>query len=406
MKALAIAGKDLLQVLRDRRALIFLLLMPVAFTLFFGLAIPSTGATRHDARLQLGIVDDDGSVASARLQAALADAGAVRPEDLDPVQVRYVDDLVRRGDFAGVLRIPTGWGDSLEAGRPEPVTLTAERGTQAGLVSVQAVDAVLQRFLAAERVAQTVRSTLAATGNPAPGGAPALRLDTVLDAWQAPPVALSVRTARASVSEGAQAATEGAYDQASPGMIVQFAVYGLILSAMVLVLERKQRALARLATTPTPRSVILAGHTLAMLTLVLAQVLVLEAFGQWVLGVDYLASPLAVALLSLVLALWAASLGMLLGAFARTEEQVVAWSLVAMFVLSGLGGAWFPLEVTGATFRAVGHLMPTAWAMDAFRGVLLRGAGPGQTLRPMLVLLAFACLFLVVAVWRLARRPD
>jgi ABC-2 type transport system permease protein len=402
VKALAIARKDLLQVMRDRRALIFLLLMPVAFTLFFGLAIPTTGAGSHDARLQLGLVDADGSALSAQLRRVLADSGGVRPEALDAVQARYVDDLVRRGDEAGVLRIPTGWGAALAAGAPEPVTLVVDPSTQAGLATAQAVQAAVQRFLAAQRVADAVAATTSAT--PGARGS-AADVATVLDAWRSPPLALDVRAAGSNGTNEA-GASEGPYDQASPGMIVQFAVYGLILSAMVLVIERKQRALARLATTPTPRAAILAGHALAMLAVVLAQVLVLEAFGQWVLGVDYLASPLAMAVLTLALCVWASSLGMLIGAFARSEEQVVAWSLVAMFVLAGLGGAWFPLEVTSATFRSFAHVMPTAWAMDGFRNVLLRGAGMAQTLRPSLILLAFGAAFFALAVGRLARRPD
>ncbi|HKI56390.1 MAG TPA: ABC transporter permease [Trueperaceae bacterium] len=403
MKLLAIAGKDLRQVLRDRRAFIFLLLMPLAFTLFFGLAIPTTGAGSHDARLQLGLLDADGSALSTQLRRALADSGGVRPEPLDAVQAGYVDDLVRRGDYAGVLRIPAGWGAALAGGAPEPVTLVVDRSTPAGLATAQAVDAAVERFLGAQRVANAVAG--ATSNSAAAGGRPAPDVAAVLDAWRAPPLTLATHLAGAGETP-AGAAAEGPYDQASPGMIVQFAIYGLILSAMVLVIERKQRALARLATTPTPRAVILAGHALAMLAVVLAQVLVLEAFGQWALGVNYLASPVATAALTLALCVWASSLGMLLGAFARSEEQVVAWSLVAMFVLSGLGGAWFPLEVTSATFRRFAHAMPTAWAMDGFRNVLLRGAGLAQTLQPVLVLLAFAAAFLVLAVGRLARRPD
>jgi hypothetical protein len=38
--------------------------------------------------------------------------------------------------------------------------------------------------------------------------------------------------------------------QSSPGMIVQFAVFSLITSSMVLVLERKSGALRRLLTAP------------------------------------------------------------------------------------------------------------------------------------------------------------
>ena len=47
-------------------------------------------------------------------------------------------------------------------------------------------------------------------------------------------------------------------------------------------------------------------------------------------------------------------------------EQVSLWALVSMFGFSALGGAWWPLDITGHTFSFIGHLLPSAWAMDAF----------------------------------------
>jgi ABC-2 type transport system permease protein len=175
---------------------------------------------------------------------------------------------------------------------------------------------------------------------------------------------------------------------------------------MVLVIERKQGAHARLLGTPVPRAAVVAGHGLAMLGVVLAQIVVLEAFGQVALGVHYLRHPWATLALTLALALWSAGLGMLIGAFARTEQQVVASGLLAMFLFSGLGGAWFPLEITGPTFTAVGHLTPTAWAMDAYRAILLRGGGLREVALPLAVLVGCAVVFYVLAVVRLARRPS
>ena len=39
-----------------------------------------------------------------------------------------------------------------------------------------------------------------------------------------------------------------------------------------------------------------------------------------------------------------AALGLLIGALARSEEQAIIFSLVPMFILAGLGGAWVPVE--------------------------------------------------------------
>jgi ABC-2 type transport system permease protein len=117
---------------------------------------------------------------------------------------------------------------------------------------------------------------------------------------------------------------------------------------------------------------VIAGHILAMFVVVLLQETLLVTLGQFAFGVDYLRQPLGTLLMMAALALWAASLGLLIGALSRREDQVIVLCLIAMFVFSTLGGAWFPLEVTGKTFSSIGHMLPTAWAMDGFQNIVLR----------------------------------
>jgi len=85
---------------------------------------------------------------------------------------------------------------------------------------------------------------------------------------------------------------------------------------------------------------------------------------------------------------------------AKAEDQVSLFSLIAMFVFSALGGAWFPLEFAGQVFATLGHLMPSAWAMDGFQNVIVRGLGLSSVLLPVGVLLAYAAGFFGLAVWR------
>jgi ABC-2 type transport system permease protein len=44
--------------------------------------------------------------------------------------------------------------------------------------------------------------------------------------------------------------------------------------------------------------------------------------------------------------------------------------------------------------------MPTAWAMDGFQNIILRGLGDASALLPAAILLGVGLLFLAVAVWR------
>ena len=182
--------------------------------------------------------------------------------------------------------------------------------------------------------------------------------------------------------------------------MVQFAMAGLIGAAEILVLERKTGALRRLLTTPTARLEIILGHYLAMYTMILVQLTVLVLFGQLILGVDYFRVPLGTLLMVLITALWSASLGLLIGTLAKTEEQVIIFSLVVMLLLSGLGGARMPLEFTNQTVQTVGHLTPTAWAIDGFENLVVRGLGLDSVLMPAAILFAFAVVFFALGVWR------
>jgi ABC-2 type transport system permease protein len=188
--------------------------------------------------------------------------------------------------------------------------------------------------------------------------------------------------------------------QASSGMMVQFAIFGLITAAMVLVLERKNKTLQRLLTTPIKRWEVIAGHLFAMFAVIFLQETLLVVFGQLTFNVSYARQPLAVLIMMIALALWAASLGLLISALAQKEEHVVTLSLIAMFLFASLGGAWFPLEVAGDTFAAIGHIMPTAWAMDGFQNLLMRGLGLKSVLLPAGMLGLYTLAFFVLAIWR------
>jgi ABC-2 type transport system permease protein len=139
--------------------------------------------------------------------------------------------------------------------------------------------------------------------------------------------------------------------------------------------------------------------------MIFMQFLVLIAFGQ-IIGVNYLRVPLAVLLVALVTAMCIAALGLLIGVVAKSEEQAITFSLIPMFVLSGLGGAWVPLEFTGATFQAIGHVSPVAWAMDGFKNIIARGLGFNSVLLPVAALIGYTLFFFALAAWRFQRVSE
>jgi len=388
-----IALKDLVQLLRERETFLFLLIMPLVFTLLFGFAFGGFSSGESDPRLPVGYLDQDDSSLSRELHGLLAASEVIR---LDEDEARALADLEKlvvdeTRSVAAAIVVPAGYGESVLAGAPLRLILLADASTAAGRSVQNEALAAVNRLASAARTASIVAQVTAEPG----------RFDrafqTAVAAWEHPPVSVT-ETASAAIERRSNSALSLAHT--SPGMMVQFAIAGLMTAAQIIVSERKSRALQRLLTTATARAHILVGHYLAMLALILGQFALLIAFGQLVLKVDYLREPGATALMAITTAMCVAALGLLIGALAKSEEQAIIFSLVPMFILAGLGGAWVPLEVTGEAFRAIGHVSPVAWAMDGFKNVASRGLGIESVLLPAAALLGYAALFFGLAAWR------
>jgi ABC-2 type transport system permease protein len=209
----------------------------------------------------------------------------------------------------------------------------------------------------------------------------------------------------AVAEEAGQWYGDNPYNQASPGILVQFAIFGLVTSGQILVQERKTRTLQRMMSTSMRAWEIVAGHVLAMFVLVFMQEVLLVVFGQFVLHVNYAREPLGTLIVSIALGLWVAAMGLLIGVLVKEDSQVILLSLMAMFIFSAMGGTWFPLEVSSGAFALIGKAMPSYWAMNGYQNILIRGLGLESTWMPTLMLMIYAAGFFALAVWRF-RKMD
>ena len=400
MRVIDLVVKDLRQFSRERMTFVFLLILPLVFTLLFGFAFGGN-ETAHP-RLPVAVLDEDVSDLSQRLVAML-DASAVVRITARDVAVPDLEQQVADEALAAAVIIPASFGDQMRAGTPLPVTLIAigqARYTVEGEVETDAF-----RLASAVQAAQFSTETAGQQGLLEDETARRAYFDEALDramaAWDTPPIRLATSASGALADEATEADTHySAYAQASPGMMAQFAIAGLIGAAGILVLEKKNRCLQRLLTTNMTRAHILLGHYLAMFVLILMQLVTLILFGQLALHLPYLQQPVATLLVTVMTALFCASLGLLIGALAKTEEQVTIYALIPMFLLAGLGGAWVPLEMTPEAFQRVAYLTPLAWVMDGYKDILVRGLGLEAVRTAVAVLLAYAAGLFALAVWR------
>ncbi|MBN1453023.1 MAG: ABC transporter permease [Anaerolineales bacterium] len=396
-RILDITFKDLLQLTRDFKTFMFLLLMPVLFTFMFGFAFGGFSSGESDSRLPVGYLDQDDSWVSQALHDQLVDSDIIRLDEDPSRTYPDLELLVADGDLAAVIIVPDRYGATFMKGKNARLIIIADTSTTAWTTIEAEVMATLSRLDSALRTA-TILEEIDAERMPFK-----YAFEQSLEAWKEPPIAVHETTssAVADTDDSVEALAH-----TSPGMMLQFAIAGLLTAAQVIVTERKSRTLQRILTTAARRIHILLGHYLAIFSLIFTQFTLLIAFGQFILKVNYLRDPGATLLVAFSAALCISAMGLLIGVLARSEEQAVTFSLIPMFVLSGLGGAWVPLEVTGETFATIGHLSPVAWAMDGFKNISIRGLGIESVLLPAAALAGYAVVFFVLAVWRLSAAEE
>ena len=382
--------KDLLQLSRDFKTFMFLIIMPVIFTLLIGYASGAfSGLT--DSRLPVGYLDEDGSWVSRALYGLLANSEVIRLEEYGTLTPAELDKWVADKKIAAALIVPPGYGRATLNNKTMRLSLIAETNTSAWTTIQAEVLADATRLDSAVHTA-TIIEELA--GKQAPFN---YAFKQSLSAWDDPPITVLETTSSAIQKESGQS---NSLANTAPGMMLQFAIAGLLTSAQIIVSERKTHTMQRLLTTATRRVHILLGHYLAIFCLIFTQFMLLITFAQIVLKVNYLRLPAATLLVAFSAALCIAALGLLIGMLARDEEQAVIFSILPMFVFAGLGGAWVPLEITGAAFQTIGHASPIAWAMDGFKNIIVRGFGFESVLLPAGALLGYAVLLFALAVWR------
>lgn len=385
-----IALKDLMQLLRDFKTFMFLLIMPIVFTFLFGYAFGGFSSGDSDSRLPVGYLSQDDYWITDSLHDLLSKSDVIRLDENRFNSAADLEKLVAEGDLAAAIIVPDGYGRAVLKDKSAHLIVIADTSTTAWATIESELLTLASRLDSAVRTATIIDQT----------GVKGIPFDYAfeksLSAWEEPPIAIKETTSLALK----ETSNKSPLAHTAPGMMLQFAIAGLLTAAQVIVAERKSRTLERLLTTATRRVHIVVGHYLAIFVLIFTQFLILITFAQLALKVNYLRVPVATLLVAFSAALCISALGLLIGILARTEEQAVMFSLIPMFVFAGLGGAWVPLEVTGATFRAIGHLSPIAWGMDGFENIVARGLGFNSVLLPATALMVYAMFFFFLAEWR------
>jgi ABC-2 type transport system permease protein len=191
----------------------------------------------------------------------------------------------------------------------------------------------------------------------------------------------------------------------APADLVLFLGITLLVLSSELVESRRLGILRRLSAAPMRQGAVVAAQIASRMLVAAGQSAGLLLVGFVLFGVHW-GNPFAVGLVIALLALSLSGASVLIGIASRTDEQAVALSVVIGIAAGMLGGCMYPLDQVGTTVREVGHVVPQAWALDAFVRLINDHATFAAVLPDLGALAAFATGLTALAVWRYDSRAQ
>jgi len=412
---LALAGKDLRLLLRDRVGFFFILFFPLLYAVFFG-AIFSTGGGGMRA-MGIAVVDEDGTGASRRFVERLEDSSEFAVTRMGR---KEAVDSVRRGKQLAYVALPAGFEASREAiflgkGIPLEVGLDPARKAEAGMLRgiltryafQEMQEAMSDRAAMRRQVQSGLDGVLSDEGMPQATKGILERFLGELDTFL---VELPEETPEGEPGEGEASPGGGmpawnpidirfasvvrertgprtAYDITMPQAFIWMFIGTAAAFAVSLVTERRRGTLMRLRTAPVGLAQILAGKALACFATLIAGFLLLFAFFFVVFGVR----PDSYALLALAFLCSAVAfvgIMMLISVLGKTEASVGGASWALLLLMAMLGGGMLPLAIMPGWMRTLSNISFVKWAVLAAEGAVWRGFSLQEMLLPCGILLA------------------
>jgi ABC-2 type transport system permease protein len=341
------------QFLRDRMTLLFVLLLPVAFGVFFGVAFSGDG----NFALGIGIADEDRGPVGEAVLASLPGDGF----DLTTGTRQELITALGSGGLHAVVVLPSDMSASLSDGQPVDLEVYYDSAnpTSAGIGL------------------GTVRTLLSEVNLALSGSPRLLRM----------------------VEQSVQVEHLRSIDFYIPGMLgVALLWLGVFGTAQPIAAQREAQILRRFQVTSISKATILAAEVgwRVSVGILEATIFVLVGYLGFQVGVRHWLPFMAAVLLGTVVFV---SLGYALAGIGRSQESAMAVAQLVNFTMMMLSGSIFPADMLPEWLGPVVAAMPLTYLSDLLRQTMVGGQAMHTLGLDFAVLGAWLVVLLGVAVW-------
>ncbi|MDO9531101.1 MAG: ABC transporter permease [Deltaproteobacteria bacterium] len=364
--------KEFIQVWRDRRLRIFLILPPIIQLIIYGYAI------NFDIRqVPFGVFDEDRSQASELLISRFTASEYFLLTDSINSEAE-LKGLIDRSRITLAVHIPRGFAAKIKANQPVPLQLILDAtDSNTALIVAKYTRTILNDY-AQEMLQQTLRH---------------LNLPKKLQT----PVVIEPRAWLNPNLESKNAFVPGVV-----AMVVM--LVSLMLTALSVVREREIGTMAQILVSPLSPLEFLSGKTIPFILISLVDVALVTLMGVFWFEIPFQGSVAVLFIGTLAFLLSSVGLGLLISTTCSTQQQAV---MAGTFVLTPsilLSGLIFPIANMAVIFQYITYVNPLRYFIVIVQGVFLGGRSLEALWPQMAAMAGLGVVFLGLSIIRFRGR--
>ncbi len=370
----SIIRKEFIQIMRDKRTLIIILIIPIMQLFLLGYS-----ATTDIRNVPLAVLDQCHCPESRALLSAYRAADYfllaydVQSED----EIRA---LIEQGDARAGIIIPPDYNTALAEGNAQVAFILDGSDASAGSTMLAAATLIGQQHATSLMMEKLERSGMD------------------VDSFQPP---LEVRT---RVWYNPDLVSSYFMIPGVIGMIL-FAITS-ILTATAIVRERERGTIEQLIVTPIRPWELVVGKILPYVILALIDTFEVLAVGHWWFGVPVRGALWLIVTCSGLLLLSGLGIGLFASTIANTQQEAMLTVWMTLLPSIFLSGFFFPIEAMPKVLQWISYIVPLRYYLVIIRALLIKGVGVPAIWQEMLALTLFGLLILGAAAARFRKRLD
>ena len=370
----SLVRKEFIQIRRDKRTLILVLIIPIMQLFLLGYA-----ATNDVRNVPLAVYDQDRSPEARALLDAYrsADYFTIAYEANSETELR---DLLDSGQARAGLIIPPDYSTDIQSGQPAQVVFVLD-GSDPTVASTALSAAQL---IGQAHSTHILESRLLRRGQAAVIQPPVEVSTTV---WYNPDLI-------------------SAYFMI-PGVIgmILYAITS-ILTASAIVRERERGTIEQLIVTPIRPWELVVGKLLPYVILAFLNAFEVLAIGHYWFGVPIRGSLWLIAAASFLFLLTSLGIGLLASTIANTQQEAMLTVWMMLLPSIFLAGFFFPLEAMPKVLQWISYVFPLRYYLVIIRSLMLKGVGVAAYQLDLIALAIFGVTIMTLAALRFRKRLD